>query len=481
MLDAICYNARETRVPVLRLGEIIMQARKLATPWRPGHIVVIATFIALLCVTAVPAVAGPATPAGPVLIVTLHYTNDEFSLLGIQAQTGYTTGTGSPIDPQDSYTLLLLDAAGRALATQQFAVGKVVWDAPILGEFEGHEQGQVMPATLEPAVIVPDLDDAVAFEIYDLNGNLKLRVDDLPAHIERQAMPAVPSAGEDISTPCCGISCLDILFLGDDYTTQASLDTFRSDVAFMANYFRQVAPFSSRPNLVNIRALPSTQDLQCNYGCFNNPRLICCNSTLVAIQASQVPHDKVVVLVNNETYGGSGSVNYATAYHRAPQYGPQVMIHEFAHSFALLGDEYSFGPYNGGGAPRANCDDNPACPRWFGQAGTSCIPGCTYDEWFRPTDDCLMLRIRTDPASGTFCPVCRTLLTETLDVFSDRWSDTNCDGTTDVLDITRVAQAWNDFVRLGVYDGNLDLDAAGAGDGDIDVIDVVLVTSRFGS
>lgn len=458
-----------------------------ATPWRPIHTVVMTILFAILWTASFPVnasavsslAAGPQQPA-PILIVSLRYTNDEFSLLQIQARTGYTTGTGSPVDPQDLYTLLLLDAEGRALATQQFAVGKVIWDAPILGEFEGHEEGAVMPAVLEPAVIVPDLEAATTLEIYDLNGTLKLRVDDLPARIDRPSALATPAAGEDISTPCCGDSCLDILLLGDDYTTQASLDTFRSDVAFMASYFRQVAPFSTRPNLVNLRALPSTQDLQCNYGCFGNPRLICCNSTLISILASQVPHDKVVVLINNETYGGSGSVNYATAYHRAPQYGPQVMIHEFAHSFALLGDEYSFGPYNGSGPPRANCDDNPACPRWYGQPGTSCIPGCTFDEWFRPTDDCLMLRIRTEPASGTFCPVCRILLTEALDAFTDQWSDTNCDGGTDVLDVTRVAQAWNDYVQQGVYDSNLDVDSAGAGDGDIDVIDVVLVTTRFG-
>ncbi len=471
-----------------------MQARKLTIQRRSGHIVVIAILTAILCTTVLAAAAAPArpialdkpaaptgalAPAGPVLIITLHYASETFSLVDIQAQTGYTTGSGSPIDPQDSYTLLLLDAAGRALVTQQFAVGKVLWDAPILGEFEGHEKGMITPDVLEPAIIVPDLADATAFEIYDLNGNLKLHLADLPAHISRRPVPEAPTAGEDISTPCCGDSCLDILFLGDDYTTQASLDTFRADVAFMANYFRQVTPFNSRPNRVNIRALPSTQDLQCNYGCFGNPRLVCCNDTMVAVQASQVPHDKVVVLINNDTYGGSGGVNYSTAYHRTPQYGPQVMIHEFAHSFALLGDEYSFGPYTGSVLPRYNCDDNPACPRWFGLPGTSCIPGCTYDEWSRATDDCLMLRIRTEPASGTFCPVCRLLINGALDGFSDQWSDTNCDGATDVLDVTRVGQAWNDFVQLGVYDSNFDVDNAGSGDGDIDVIDVVLVASRF--
>ncbi|MBK9233906.1 MAG: hypothetical protein IPO15_24460 [Anaerolineae bacterium] len=135
-----------------------------------------------------------------------------------------------------------------------------------------------------------------------------------------------------------------------------------------------------------MRAIASTTDLECNYNCFGTPRLICCNGNIILPLASQAPHDKIIVLVSNNEYGGSGSVNFAVAYHRFPQYGPQVAIHEFSHSFALLGDEYSFGPNNGGNPLRANCDDNASCPRWNGMPGTSCIPGCTYNEWYRATN-----------------------------------------------------------------------------------------------
>ncbi|MBK7201391.1 hypothetical protein [Candidatus Amarolinea dominans] len=44
-----------------------------------------------------------------------------------------------------------------------------------------------------------------------------------------------------------------LLFLGDDYTTTASLDMFRSDVSYMANYFRQVEPYA--PNVINVRTV----------------------------------------------------------------------------------------------------------------------------------------------------------------------------------------------------------------------------------
>lgn len=413
----------------------------------------------------------------PLLLFSLHVEGGQFSLTAIEGRTGYLPDSGSPEDTQDLYTLLLLDARGRALTTQQFSLGKTVWGAPWMDEMDA-PQPEVNPPVLDTVVSVPDLAGADGIEVYDLNGALLLRATGLNDRVQRAA-GAPTTVWEDISTPCCGDNCLDLLFLGDDYTTTASLDTFRSDVAYMANYFRQVEPYSVRSNVINVRAIPSTTDLQCNYNCFGTPRLICCNGNIILPLASQAPHDKIIVLVNNDEYGGSGSVNFAVAYHRFPQYGPQVAIHEFSHSFALLGDEYSFGPNNGGNPLRANCDDNASCPRWYGLPGTSCIPGCTYDEWYRATDDCLMLRIRSDPASGVFCPVCRVLIGGYLAPFTDVWSDTNCDGATDVLDITRAADAWNDFVRSGSYNRDFDVDNNGVGDGDVDIMDLLLVASRL--
>ncbi|MFZ1239382.1 MAG: M64 family metallopeptidase [Anaerolineae bacterium] len=419
-----------------------------------------------------------ASSSQPILLFSLHVEAGQFRLTAIEGRTGFMPDNGSPVDTNDLYTLLLLDARGNALATQQFALGRTVWGAPWAEGDAEAPHPVVMPAVLETVVTAPDLPGADGIEIYDLNGTLLLRETGLHDRVQR-AGESPTTIWEDISTPCCGDNCLDLLFLGDDYTTTASLDMFRSDVSYMANYFRQVEPYSARPNVINVRAIASTTDLECNYNCFGTPRLICCNGNIILPLASQAPHDKIIVLVNNNEYGGSGSVNFAVAYHRFPQYGPQVAIHEFSHSFALLGDEYSFGPNNGGNPLRANCDDNASCPRWNGMPGTSCIPGCTYNEWYRATNDCLMLRIRSEPASGVFCPVCRAIIGGYLAPFSDAWSDTDCDGATDVLDITRVARAWNDFVQNGSYDPNFDVDNGGTGDGDIDIVDVSLVSGHL--
>lgn len=54
------------------------------------------------------------------------------------------------------------------------------------------------------------------------------------------------------------------------------------------------------------------------------------------------PYEHIIVLVNSEQYGGGGilnSYNLSTAHHRL--FKP-VVVHEFGHSFAGLGDEYAY-------------------------------------------------------------------------------------------------------------------------------------------
>lgn len=55
-----------------------------------------------------------------------------------------------------------------------------------------------------------------------------------------------------------------------------------------------------------------------------------------------VPYEHIVILANTDTYGGGGILNsytLTTAHH--PSFEP-VVVHEFGHSFAGLGDEYYY-------------------------------------------------------------------------------------------------------------------------------------------
>lgn len=56
-----------------------------------------------------------------------------------------------------------------------------------------------------------------------------------------------------------------------------------------------------------------------------------------------VPYEHIIILANTEHYGGGGIYNsYNLTYTRGKHFRP-VVVHEFGHSFAGLGDEYPYG------------------------------------------------------------------------------------------------------------------------------------------
>ena len=56
-----------------------------------------------------------------------------------------------------------------------------------------------------------------------------------------------------------------------------------------------------------------------------------------------IPYEHIIILANTEHYGGGGIYNsYNLSYTRGNRFRP-VVVHEFGHSFAGLGDEYPYG------------------------------------------------------------------------------------------------------------------------------------------
>ena len=56
--------------------------------------------------------------------------------------------------------------------------------------------------------------------------------------------------------------------------------------------------------------------------------------------ASAVPHDAIIIMVNQQRYGGGGIYNFYMDFTTDNLYSENVFIHEFGHSFAGLADEY---------------------------------------------------------------------------------------------------------------------------------------------
>ena len=149
---------------------------------------------------------------------------------------------------------------------------------------------------------------------------------------------------------------VDLLFIGDGYTA-AEAELFAADVRRLSGDLFNISPFKDYAQHFNIWAInppalesgsnrPSSDTYRYSptgttYDAFGAERYVLAfdNQGLREI-AQHAPYEHIIILTNMETYGGGGIFNlYATvAAHN--DWAAYLMIHEFAHSFAGLADEY---------------------------------------------------------------------------------------------------------------------------------------------
>ena len=149
---------------------------------------------------------------------------------------------------------------------------------------------------------------------------------------------------------------VDLLLVPAGYTA-AELPKFHADAARLVDAMFAVEPYRSRRGDFSIRGLdlPAAVSgvsrpaqgvfrrdaLGVEYSIFGTERyMLATGNRALRDAASAAPYDVVEVLVNEAAYGGGGIFGaHATVAvdHAAASY---VFIHEFAHHFAGLGDEY---------------------------------------------------------------------------------------------------------------------------------------------
>jgi hypothetical protein len=149
---------------------------------------------------------------------------------------------------------------------------------------------------------------------------------------------------------------VDIVILGDGYTA-AERDKFHRDVKRLVDALFAVEPFRGRKADFNVRAIdlpspaggihrtrgnePRRSPLSTEFNIFDSERYVLTyDNRAMRDIASAAPYEFIEILANNETYGGGGIFNdHATATVDSA-YSRYVFIHEFAHHFAALADEY---------------------------------------------------------------------------------------------------------------------------------------------
>jgi hypothetical protein len=149
---------------------------------------------------------------------------------------------------------------------------------------------------------------------------------------------------------------VDLLLLGDGYTADEQ-DDFVARAHELAEALFSTSPFRERRNDFNIWALapparesgvsrPSTgtyrdSPIGATYDAFRSERYVLTYDNREWRQiASSTPYDFVEILTNTETYGGGGIYGLFSTAAANNDWASYLFIHEFAHHFAGLADEY---------------------------------------------------------------------------------------------------------------------------------------------
>ncbi len=248
---------------------------------------------------------------------------------------------------------------------------------------------------------------------------------------------------------------VDVVILPEGYTEE-QMGQFIADCKQFKEDFFTYEPYASNKDKFNIRAVlaPSkasgtdipkdnvwkTTLLNTGYYTLNSERyLMTMDDRSVRDLAANAPYDQIYILVNSKKYGGGAIYNYYNVSVNSNAKSAQILIHEFGHGFAALGDEYGYDNtygdmYNFKIEP---WEPNLTTLRHFDKKwkhlvnDTVPIPTPDTKEYahvvgafegagyvakgvYRPVHDCMMRSFN----GNDFCPVCQEAIRKMIDFYS---------------------------------------------------------------
>ncbi len=220
---------------------------------------------------------------------------------------------------------------------------------------------------------------------------------------------------------------LDLVIFAEGYQ-EGDEDRFVQHVDYITDHLSTLEPYSTYIGMFNIWRvfIPSPDEgvdkvepadgnlvdspFECFYSCSGISRLICCDEDLILSEVERrAPYaDGVLLLVNDEQYGGSGGLIYSTSF-TGSSLALQVSAHELGHTLVQLWDEYTYpGLEPEGEYISPNCaPEGETVPwqHWIGDDNpeVGIYSGCSFQSWVRPTPGSCMMNVLQDD----YCPVCR--------------------------------------------------------------------------
>jgi hypothetical protein len=179
---------------------------------------------------------------------------------------------------------------------------------------------------------------------------------------------------------------VDLLLLGDGYTA-AEMGKWHGDARRLTDLLFAVSPFKERKADFNVWALDTPSDesgvarpsdgvhrrsaLRATYDAFGSERYVLdFDNKRVREAAAATPYDVMEIVVNGRKYGGGGIFNLYATVASDNAFTPYIFVHEFAHHFAGLADEYYTSDVAYGSATERpepwelNATADPASPKW---------------------------------------------------------------------------------------------------------------------
>jgi hypothetical protein len=149
---------------------------------------------------------------------------------------------------------------------------------------------------------------------------------------------------------------VDIAFIAEGYTAKEE-PKLKADLERFVQVLFKLEPYKSQKNQFNIYGVfKPSDDSGCDepsHGSFKNTAV---NATFDSLGseryvltednkslrdiAAHVPYDTLFIMVNHKRYGGGGIYNFYCTFTVDNQWYEYLILHEFGHSFAGLGDEY---------------------------------------------------------------------------------------------------------------------------------------------
>ena len=263
------------------------------------------------------------------------------------------------VDPSSSgnYRFEVLDAAGRIVFSRGYD--------PAFAEWVTTAEAKTVRRTFHDSLRFPALTGKATVVLHKRNARgeydevWRHPVDPADRFIDRS--PPARQQVIDVEVHGEPRTKVDVLLLGDGYTAAECRRAFAEDARRMADALFALEPFKTRRTDFNIRGIcppaaesgisrPSTgvyrrTPIGASYDAFGSERYILTfeNRSMRDV-AAWAPYEFITILTNGDVYGGGGLYNVLSTAAVKNDFANYLFVHEFAHHFAGLADEYYTSP-----------------------------------------------------------------------------------------------------------------------------------------